>query len=165
MASISATGIHRELSQTAIADSTPIREGSRVQHGAFERSLLLEARSDAKNLADISGDGVEIAALRSAAKPSHLRGRSIQKQRAHGIRIQAIDLAAISGAQQRQASGIKSDGINDILSVRPDLARRANRINPIYFRAAGEGLSRAARNRGGSRIAHCDHSGNTGRGS
>src|SRR5271154_4808189 len=101
MASVAAACGDRDFSQTAIADAAPIGEGSGVQHGTFKRSLLLEAGPDAKNLADVSGDGVQVAGLgtdiRSAAKARHLGRRSIQQERAYGVGIQPMDLAAISG--------------------------------------------------------------------
>src|ERR1700677_5183024 len=97
MASVSAARVDCDSSQAAIADSPPIGEGAGVQHGTFKRPLLLETRSQAKYLSDISGDGVE-RSVGAAAKAGYLRGRRIQQQRAHSVRIQAIDLAAIARA-------------------------------------------------------------------
>src|ERR1700761_5545047 len=100
MAAVAATSVNRDLSQAAIADTAPIGERAGIQHGTFKGSGLFEAGPEAKDLSDISGDGIEIA-LGPAAEPGPLRRRRIHQQRAYGVGIQPINFAAISGSHQR----------------------------------------------------------------
>ncbi len=63
------------------------------------------------------------------------------------VGIQAIDLAAVAGAEQRLPVRIEPDGVHNVLRVRPRLPRRTIGIDPVHFRSAGDGGRAASEGR------------------
>ena len=134
---ISAAREHCDVALAAVADSAPIRERCRVQNFAFKRTGFLETRSHPIHASDIAGDRVQLA-FRSFSEAGDLRRRRIQQLRADDVGIQAVDFSAVAGADQRLSIRIECDGIDDVLRIRPDFARRAIGIDAIDFRSAGD---------------------------
>src|SRR5207302_6257044 len=107
MIEVAGAGGHRDFAGAPIANAAPICKASRIEHLAREGTTLLDARADPIYPANVASDRIQLA-TRAASEAGHLRGRSVQEQRAHGIRVEPINLPAVACSEDGQPVMIES---------------------------------------------------------
>ncbi len=131
--------------------TAPERKQVGVEDLALDRSLLLDLRTEAVDLPDIPRRGVN-PALTSGVQAGDLGRRGRDQHRIQHVGIETIHGALVPGSDQRTALAVEGDGIDDVASVTPNLARVPVGLDPIDFRAArnrsGQGSHARGRRRG-----------------